>query len=121
MRTTQRSIQTSLRWMRRMLVVILITSNFVTVMLADAAPARQATQGFRVHAVSGASQGQGSITYANAPGTPVASSAAFAGARGTTVEVTSLVTGNGTFSLTLAGSNDTAVSLASRETGGDAP
>ena len=44
MLTTQRSMQTSLRWLRRILVVILIVSNFATVMLADAAGIQQDSQ-----------------------------------------------------------------------------
>jgi hypothetical protein len=38
-----------------------------------------------------------------------------------TIDVTPLVTGNGTFSLAISGLNATAVSLASRETGANAP
>jgi hypothetical protein len=37
-------LQNSLRWLRRALTVILIVSNFATVMLADAAPAQADTQ-----------------------------------------------------------------------------
>ena len=44
MLTTQRSMQISLRWMRRILVVTLILSNFAAVMLADAAPPLQDLQ-----------------------------------------------------------------------------
>jgi len=119
--TTQYSMQISLRWMRRMLVVILIISNFAAVMLADAAPAGRAARDFMVHAVPGASWGEGSNTYANAPGldTPVSSSGAFPGVMGTTVDATSLVADNGTFSL--AGLNDAILRFASRNTGANAP
>ena len=36
---TRSSIPKSLRWMRRIMTVVLIVSNFATVMLAGAAPA----------------------------------------------------------------------------------
>lgn len=39
MLTIRPSMQKSLRWLRRTMVVILIVSNFVTVILADAASA----------------------------------------------------------------------------------
>src|SRR5215208_6480930 len=42
--TAQSSLQQSLRWLRRIMTVILILSNFATVMLADAAPAVADTQ-----------------------------------------------------------------------------
>src|SRR5919108_5161865 len=42
--TTRSSMQKTLRWMRRMMTIILIVSNFGTVMLADAAPAQQDSQ-----------------------------------------------------------------------------
>jgi hypothetical protein len=41
---TQRSLQNTLRWSRRLMVLILIIANLVTVMLADAAPAAQDSQ-----------------------------------------------------------------------------
>jgi hypothetical protein len=34
----ERSLQKSLRWLRRVMVIILIVANLATVMLADAAP-----------------------------------------------------------------------------------
>jgi acid phosphatase type 7 len=40
----QSSLQNSLRWLRRVMTVLLIISNFATVMLADAAPAQQDAQ-----------------------------------------------------------------------------
>ena len=77
------------------------------------------TQGCKVFSVADTSWGERTITYNNAPavGNQVGSYAAFAGATWITIDVTPLVTGNGTFSLALKGINSTAVSLASRESG----
>jgi hypothetical protein len=81
------------------------------------------SQGFHVHAIPVNTWGEQGITYSNAPGlgNPIGSSGAFAGGTWITVDVTSFVTGNGGFSLALVGINGTAVSLASRETGANAP
>jgi len=81
------------------------------------------SQGFKVHAVPVNTWGEPGITYANAPGPggQIGASGGFAGATWVTVDVTSFIRGNGTFSLALAGVNSTAVSLASRETGAKAP
>ncbi len=80
--------------------------------------------GYEVHAVADSSWGETAITFANAP--PFA--AGSAGSSGpastgiwTTVDVTSLITGNGLVSLALTTPNTTALSLASRESGGNAP
>ena len=44
MLATQHSMGNSLRWMRRLIVVILIITNFMAIILADAAYAAQNTQ-----------------------------------------------------------------------------
>jgi acid phosphatase len=79
--------------------------------------------GYTVHGVSDSTWGELTLTYGNAPaiGSSVGSSGSFGAGVWTTVDVTALVTGNGTISLALAGINDTAVSLASRESGANAP
>ena len=45
----------------------------------------------------------------------------FTGGTWITVDITSLITGNGTFSVAIKGVDSTAVSLASRESGANAP
>jgi hypothetical protein len=79
--------------------------------------------GYKVHKVSDITWNENTITYNNAPplGSVVGSMGAFAGGVWTSVDVTSLITGNGTISLALAGINSTAVSLVSREGGVNAP
>ncbi len=79
--------------------------------------------GCKVYGVLDTSWGERSITYNNAPtlGSQIGQSGAFPGATWITVDVTPLITGNGTFSLALSGINSTAVSLASRETGAHSP
>ena len=94
--TTQNSMETSLRWMRRMVVVILIFSNFATVMLADAAPARQDTQ---------------------PPSTIQAGTVSWWRHGSMTEGRISALLQNGNFGFAITGLNATAVSLASRETG----
>lgn len=79
--------------------------------------------GCKVFAVPNVGWGERTITYNNAPplGNQVGSIGAFRSSSWITIDVTPLVTGNGTFSLALTGLNATAVSLASRETGARAP
>jgi hypothetical protein len=62
------------------------------------------------------------ITYNNAPpfGSVISSSGPFSGGVWTNVNLTSLVTGNGTYNIALTTSSSTAVSLASRESGANA-
>ena len=81
-------------------------------------------KGYSVYAVADTSWSEKGITYANAP--PFADTASGASGRvtagtWTSVDVTSLVKGNGTYSLGLATSSPTALSLASREAGANAP
>ncbi|HLO29461.1 MAG TPA: DNRLRE domain-containing protein [Anaerolineales bacterium] len=79
--------------------------------------------GFKVYKVATTSWSEKSITYNNAPplGSQIGSSGTLAGSSWTTVDVTSLLTANGTFSLAVTGVGTTAVSLSSRETGARAP
>jgi hypothetical protein len=81
------------------------------------------TTGYGVSAVADTSWSETGITWNSAP--PIG---ALAGSSGkvtlgtwTSVDVTSLITGNGTFSLALNTTNDTALSLASRESGANSP
>ena len=77
------------------------------------------TVGCKVFAVPSVGWGEKTITYNTAPplGNQIGSIGAFKGSSWITIDVTPLVTGNGTFSLAITGLNATAVSLASRETG----
>ncbi|HLO27501.1 MAG TPA: DNRLRE domain-containing protein [Anaerolineales bacterium] len=79
--------------------------------------------GYTVSSVADNTWGELTLNYNNAPpiGNPVGSSTAFGTGVWTTVDVTPLVTGNGTFSLALTTASGTAVSLASRESGANAP
>jgi len=63
------------------------------------------------------------LDYNNAPalGNSVGSSPGFSGGVWTTVDITPLVTGNGTYNIALTTSSSTAISLASRESGANAP
>ena len=69
------------------------------------------------------SWGELTINYNNAPaaGSPIASSGSVSGNTWTTVDVTSYITGNGTFDMVLTGASSTEISLASREAGTNAP
>jgi acid phosphatase type 7 len=79
--------------------------------------------GCKVFAVPNSGWAERTITYNNAPplGNQVGSIGAFRGSSWITIDVTPLVTRNGTYSLAVSGLNATAVSLASRETGANAP
>jgi hypothetical protein len=81
------------------------------------------SQGCNVYGVPDSSWGERSITYNNAPalGSQIGSTGSFRGRKWIEVDVTALVTGNGAISLALTGLNNTAVSLASRESGANAP
>jgi hypothetical protein len=81
------------------------------------------TAGITVYSVSDSNWDELTINYSNAPpiGASIGSSGSFSGGAWTSVDVTALVTGNGTISLALAGISDTAVSLASRESGANVP
>jgi hypothetical protein len=75
------------------------------------------SSGYSVGSVSNNTWTETTINYNNAPpvGGAVGSSNGFSGGVWTTVDITSLVTGNGTLNLALVTSSSTAISLASRE------
>ena len=81
--------------------------------------------GVNVSTVSNTSWGETTITYSNAP----AINGSVAGSSGTiqttntfiSINVTSLVSGNGTISMAFTTTNTTAISVASRETGANSP
>jgi hypothetical protein len=79
--------------------------------------------GYTVSRVSDNTWVETTINYNNAPavGSSAGSSGSFSGGVWTTVDITPLVTGNGTLNLALTTSSSTAVSLASRESGANAP
>ena len=79
--------------------------------------------GYTVSGVSDNTWTESTINYNNAPpvGGAAGSSSGFSGGVWTTVDITSLVTGDGTVNLALTTSSSTAISLASRESGANAP
>ncbi|HSB02549.1 MAG TPA: DNRLRE domain-containing protein, partial [Anaerolineales bacterium] len=79
--------------------------------------------GINVYGVSNISWVETTITYSNAPavGSQGGSIGSFTGGTWITVDITPLITGNGTFSLAIKGVNGTAISMASRESGANAP
>ncbi|HXD10089.1 MAG TPA: DNRLRE domain-containing protein, partial [Anaerolineales bacterium] len=79
--------------------------------------------GCKAYSVPNTAWSEKTITYNTAPplGNPGGSSGAFAGGRWITIDVTALITGNGVVSLAITGLNATAISLASRESGANAP
>jgi len=81
------------------------------------------SSGYTVSGVSDNTWTEAAINYNNAPqvGGAAGSSSGFSGGVWTTVDITSLVAGNGTINLALTTSSSTAISLASRETGAKAP
>jgi hypothetical protein len=81
------------------------------------------TSGYAVSSVSNNSWTETTLNYNIAPplGNSVGSSPGFSGGVWTTVDITSLVTGNGTYNIALTTSSSTAISLASRESGVTAP
>lgn len=81
------------------------------------------TQGLVVKAVSNNSWGETTITYANAPtaGNSLASSPAVTPGSWVTLNVSSYVKTQGTFSFSLSTPGSTAISLSARESGANAP
>ena len=77
--------------------------------------------GYDVRLVTG-TWSEASLTYNNAPvfGSAISASSPFSGGQWTTVDITSVITGNGTYNLALTTASSTAISLASRE-GANAP
>jgi hypothetical protein len=79
--------------------------------------------GYDAFAVADNTWSESAIIYSNAPafGAKAGSSGAAAAGAWTSVNVTSLITGNGTYSLGLSTTSGTALSLASRESGANSP
>ncbi|MBI3762260.1 MAG: DNRLRE domain-containing protein [Chloroflexi bacterium] len=79
--------------------------------------------GYDVRPVADNNWDEGAIGFANAPesGDVVGSSGAFAANTWTSVDVTPIITGDGTFSLALTSTSTTATTYASREAGANAP
>jgi len=79
--------------------------------------------GFSVRPVADSSWSEATITYTNAPvyGSVAGTSGAFNGGTWVVVDVTSLVTANGQLSLALTTTSSTAMSLASLQSGANAP
>lgn len=81
------------------------------------------SQGCMANAVSDISWSESTLNYNNAPllGSALGSSGPIAAGAWISVDVTAHITGNGTFNLALTTPGSTAVSLASRESGANAP
>ena len=79
--------------------------------------------GYEVRHVADNTWTEGTINHTNAPAmdSVSATSGAFGTGVWTSVDITSLVTGNGTYNIVLTTTNSTAFSLASRESGVNAP
>jgi len=79
--------------------------------------------GYQARSVSDNTWGETTINYNNAPavGSLLGSSGAFSAGAWTTVDVTSYITGNGVINLALTPLSNTAISLASRQSGANAP
>src|SRR5215212_2214351 len=79
--------------------------------------------GYEIHGVNDNAWGETTINYNNAPavGALLRSSGAISINTWTSVDITSYITGNGSFSFALTTFSSTAMSLASREAGANAP
>jgi hypothetical protein len=79
--------------------------------------------GIRAWAVANNTWGELTTNYTNAPalGSQLATSAAFASGVWVSLDITTHVTGNGTYSFGVTNLSSTAISVASRETGANAP
>ena len=80
--------------------------------------------GFRVQKVTNTTWSESSINYSNAPSvssTVAANSGALTAGAFKTVDITSLISGNGTYSLALTTTSSAGVVLSSRESGANAP
>ena len=79
--------------------------------------------GYDVRGVNNNTWGESTLTYNVAPavGSVVNSSGAFSTGVWVSVDITALISGNGTFSLALTTPSTAAMSLASRESGANAP
>jgi hypothetical protein len=81
------------------------------------------SSGIRAFGVADNSWGETTTNYTNAPalGSQLATSSSFASGVWVSLDVTTYVTGNGTYSFGVTNLSSTAISVASRETGADAP
>jgi hypothetical protein len=81
------------------------------------------SSGIRAWGVSDNTWGELTANYANAPalGSQLATSGTFAASVWVSLDVTSYVTGNGTYSFGVTNLSSTAISMGSRESGADAP
>ncbi len=81
------------------------------------------TGGYEIRSVSNNTWVESTITYNNAPtvGNVLDSSGGFNAGVWTTVDITSYITGNGSYNLALEVPGSTAISFASREAGNNAP
>jgi hypothetical protein len=79
--------------------------------------------GYEVRSVADNTWIEGAINYSNSPAPDglIGTSGPFGTGAWTTVDITPLITGDGTFSISLTTTNNTAFSLASREAGANAP
>jgi hypothetical protein len=79
--------------------------------------------GIKVFGVSNNTWVENTITFNNAPplGSLGGSIGKFSGGTWITIDITPLITGNGVFNVAVTGLNATAISLASREAGANAP
>jgi acid phosphatase type 7 len=79
--------------------------------------------GYTVSAIADNSWSEGAVTYSNAPavGTKISTSQPFNAGTWTEVDITSYVKTAGVFNMALTTSSDTNTSLASRESGANAP
>ncbi|HLO27712.1 MAG TPA: DNRLRE domain-containing protein [Anaerolineales bacterium] len=82
-----------------------------------------ASSGYDAHSVSDNTWTESGLTYNNAPpvGSVLGSSGSVSSGTWTSVNITTYITGNGTYNLGLTTSGSTALSLASRESGANAP
>ncbi len=99
-----------------------VTAPVASATLRVYANSSQST-GYTAYRVANNTWGETTLNYGNAPalGTSIGSSGAVNSATWTSVNVTTYITGNGTWSLALVTTNSTALSLASRESGANAP
>jgi Calcineurin-like phosphoesterase len=81
------------------------------------------SQGYQVRSVSDNTWSESTINYNNAPavGSVLGTSGAITASTWTSADVTAYITGNGTYNLGLTSLSSTATSLASRESGANAP
>ncbi len=99
-----------------------LSGNVTSATLRIYATSSQST-GYTAYAVADNTWGETTITYSNAPafGSALGVSGAVSASTWTAVDVSTYVTGSGTFSFGLNTTNSTALALSSREAGANAP